>query len=86
MLQLYQDYLMSKQILEMETNILESATSEFQLKEERFKRGQVMLEDYNASAREYMAQQRQKLQAETNYVKSKLELEALIGVHLEDVR
>ncbi len=85
-LQRYQDYLMQKQVLEMEARMLESATTEFELKEERFKRGQLLLDEYNESARAYMSQQRQKLAAETNYIKAKLELESLIGVRLEDVK
>lgn len=85
-LQRYQDYLMTKQMLEMETKLTESTTTAFQLTEERFKRGQVMLEAYNEAASTYMGQQRQRLSAETNYIKAKLELEALIGMRLEDVR
>lgn len=85
-LQRYQEYLMHKQILEMESNMLESVKTEFQIKEDRFKKGHVMLVDYNESASLYMAQQRQKLQAETNYISAKLELESLIGMRLEDVR
>ena len=85
-LQQYQDYLMMKQIFEMETKTLESATTEFELLEERFKRGQVILADYSQAASQYTGQQRQRLQAETAYIKSKLELEALIGVRLEDVK
>ncbi len=85
-LQAYQDYLMTKQIFEMETKLLETTTTAFQLTEERFKRGQVMLEAYNEAAGGYMAQQRQRLGAETSYVKAKLELEALIGLRLEDVK
>lgn len=77
---------MHKQILEMESNMLESVKTEFQIKEDRFKKGHVMLVDYNESASLYMAQQRQKLQAETNYISAKLELESLIGMRLEDVR
>lgn len=85
-LQLYQDYLLTKQILEMETKMLESSSTEFQIKEERFKRGQVMLEEYNQAAADYVSMQRQRLQAESNYIKAKLELEAMIGVKIEDVR
>lgn len=85
-LQRYQEYLMQKEILEMESRMLESATTEFELKEERFKRGQLLLDEYNEAARGYMGQQRQKLAAETSYIKAKLELESLIGVRLEDVR
>ena len=66
--------------------MLEGATTEFEIKEERFKRGQIVLDDYNKSASTYMAQQRAKLQAETNYIKSKLELEALVGMRLEEIR
>lgn len=85
-LQLYQDYLLTKQIFEMETKMQESATSGFQIQEERFKRGQITLEEYNESAAAYVGQQRQRLQAESTYIKAKLELESLIGMPIENVR
>lgn len=85
-LQLYQDFLLSKQILEMETRMSESSTSGFQITEERFKRGQVMLEDYNQAAAAHIAQQRQRLVAESTYIRAKLELESLLGVKIEEVK
>lgn len=85
-LQLYQDYLLTKQVLEMETRMVESSTSGFQITEERFKRGQIALETYNLAASEHIGQQRQRLQAESNYIKAKVELESILGVRIEDVR
>ncbi|EMR04645.1 TolC family protein [Cesiribacter andamanensis] len=84
-LQLYQDYLMSKQLLEIETRAMETITTEYELQEERFRQGKVMLQDYTATTNTYLGQQRARLQAESAFIKSKYALEEIIGVPLESV-
>jgi outer membrane protein TolC len=84
-LQLYQDYLMTKELLDLETRALETVTTEFELQEERFRQGKIMLEEYTGSANTYLGQQRQRLQAESAFIKSKYSLEELIGLPLEEV-
>ena len=85
-MQLYQDYLLSKELLELETRAMESSTTQFELQEERFKQGKVLLEDYTATVDIHLAQQRALLQAKANYMKAELALEELIGLQLESVR
>lgn len=85
-LRTYQDYLLAKEILKIQTISTEEAFSRFSLSEQRFKNGEITLEQYNESVAIYNAGRKSKLEAETKFNIEKINLEELIGIPLEDVK
>lgn len=85
-LRTYQNYLLAKEILDIQTVSTEEAFSRFSLSEQRFKNGEITLEQYNASVASYNAERKSKLEAEAKFNIEKINLEELIGVSLEEVK
>ena len=81
----YNTYNMHKEILSIQTQALEDAGASFSLIEQKFKNGEASLDQYNKSVADYNRFKVTKLQAENDFLNSKLALERLIGVRLEDV-
>lgn len=82
----YQNYLLAKEILAMQTVSTEEAFSRFSLSEQRFKNGEITLEQYNEAVEGYNAERRNSLTAEANANIRRIELEAFIGVPLDLVK
>lgn len=85
-LRTYQTYLLAKETLELQIVATEEAFSRFSLSEQRFKNGEITLEQYNEALAYYNTGRRNKLEAETKYNIEKINLEELIGIPLEDVK
>lgn len=85
-LRAYQNYLLAKEILSIETESTEEAYSTFLLNEQKFKNGEVTLELYNESLSLYNAARISKLNSESNFNLAEINLEELIGVELESVK
>lgn len=85
-LRTYQTYLLAKETLELQTVSTEEAFSHFSLSEQRFKNGEITLEQYNTALSNYNAGRRNRLEAEAKYNIEKIDLEELIGIPLEDVK
>ena len=82
----YQDYVMNRELLRIQTEASEDALNAFSIAEQNFKNGTLGLEEYNASLKAYNHQQVLKITAENKFNISKINLEELIGIKLEDVK
>jgi len=82
----YQTFIINEQIYQIELEALEDAQSKFTLIEQRFINGESTIEDYIQSTDYYNRAKTKKLTAEVNYLNSKIDLEEIIGVRLEDIR
>lgn len=85
-LKLYSEYRKNEDILNIYKEAMEDEESTYLVIEQKFKNGQVSVEDYMRSQKSRNDQRIQLRIAENEYRKSKLDLEAVIGVRLEDVR
>ncbi|MFW5700289.1 MAG: TolC family protein [Cyclobacteriaceae bacterium] len=78
----YQNYLLSKELLDVQTEITSNAYNDFIIIEEEFKNGEVSLEEYKNVFSMYKSEQMAKLNAAKTYNDSIIRLEELIGVPL----
>ena len=85
-LRAYQVYLMNMEVLSIQTESTEGAYSDFLLNEQKFKNGEIDLEEYSSASQRYNEARRAKLDAETNFNIAKINIEELIGITLEDVK
>jgi len=85
-LKLYNQYLMYREIFNLKSQELEEASSNFVLLEQRFKAGQEQYDKYTAGQSVLNKVKIERIQAQTNYLNSKLELESYIGLNLEEVK
>lgn len=81
----YQTYLTNVELLKVQTEGLEDAFANFSLSEQNFKSGRSTVEAYNNALGTYNTQKSQKILAEGNVSLSKINVEELIGMRLEDV-
>ena len=82
----YQNYLMSEQIFQIQSEVSEDAFAKYGLSKQQFENGEITIEDYNLALQGYNAQRIVKIRAERDLLVSKVSLEELIGIKLEDVR
>jgi outer membrane protein TolC len=82
----YQKYLLSINLLKIRTQSYEDTYSTYLLITERFKKGEVTLEEYNESLTMYTRSMEAKAVSETEILIAKAAVEELIGVPLEDVK
>lgn len=83
-LELYQQYLLAKEVLKVRTNMEEDANATYQLMVELFRNKEVTFEDYNQSYTSYHTAIEGRLKAATDIQYSKLALEEWIGISLEE--
>jgi outer membrane protein TolC len=81
----YNLYLLSKEKLDVQKNIEADTYANFKLIEQRFKNGEESIQTYNNILERYTNHKIRKMEAETEYKISKIDLEELIGLKLEDV-
>jgi outer membrane protein TolC len=81
----YEDYLMHKEKLELQTRLTQSEYTDYKLAEKDFADGLVTPEAFKAAEANYYKQQMQKLDYQRNFSVARLELEQLIGVSIDDV-
>lgn len=86
-LEAYEEYAANKQLLELQLPLLEDALNTFRQTEEQFSNGAagVTVENYNATYRQYNTEMVRKVELERNLRKSKITLEGMIGMTLEEV-
>jgi outer membrane protein TolC len=82
----YQDYVKFAALYKIQTNITDEANTEFLRVEQKFKDGTSTLEEYNKANKIFTEHKRDKILAENAYMKSKYDLEALIGMKMEDIQ
>jgi len=81
----YQDYLMYKQQINIETTVVENLYNNYLQAEQKFRNGQINVEEYNSALQAYNEELSKKLAIQRDFNVSRLEIEKLIGVPLENV-
>jgi outer membrane protein TolC len=82
----YQDYVKFAALYKIQTNITDEANTEFLRIEQKFKDGTSTFEEYNKANKIFTEHKRDKILAENAYLKSKYDLEFLIGMKMEDIQ
>jgi outer membrane protein TolC len=85
-LRAYANYLTNKELLALQNQVSEDALGNFTLAEQKFKDGKITFNELNAVTAAYNAEKNRQLQAENKLTLSKIDLEELIGVKLEEVK
>ncbi|HEY8513083.1 MAG TPA: TolC family protein [Cyclobacteriaceae bacterium] len=85
-LKVYNKFKRDETIWGIRRDALADEESNYLLLEEKFKNGTATVEEYLAAQKSRNEHRIQVVEAETQYLMSKLELEALIGVKLEEVK
>jgi outer membrane protein TolC len=85
-LKLYSDYKTAETIVNLRKQTVDDEDSNYLLVEQRFKNGEASVEDYLSAQRNRNELRVEFALAQNTFQKAKLDLEALIGVKLEDVR
>lgn len=81
----YEDYLMTKDKLDLITRMAQSEYTEYKLAEKDFSDGLITPEVFKKAENAYYEQQMRKVDFQRNFSIAKLELEAMIGVSIDDV-
>lgn len=81
----YEDYLSSRELLTVQSQVTESAYNEFLQARQKFGNGQISLESYNNIAQQYHNQLMVRINAEHDLNINKIKLESIIGVPLSNV-
>ncbi len=81
----YQIYLTNKDLLKVQIEALEDASNLFSTSEQKFKNGEATIVDYNNALEILNTRKTQKITAEREFNISKIDIEELIGVKLEEV-
>lgn len=82
----YNDYLLKEKIYKIQAQVFSDIENAHKLLEQKFKNGETTFETFTASQGNYNRASIVLLTAETDYKNTKLDLEKLIGLNLEDVR
>lgn len=85
-LKLYNEFKKDETIWNIKRDALADEESNYLLLEEKFKNGNATVEEYLMAQKSRNDQRIQVIEAETEYLKTKLDLEAIIGVRLEEVK
>lgn len=81
----YEDYLMYKEMMDLQSRVTQDAYLYYRQRENDFADDAIGIEDYNKSFASYKEQQDRKLQAQRNYNVSKIDLEQMIGISMDDL-
>jgi outer membrane protein TolC len=81
----YEDYLLAREKLEFQYQITKDAFEAYTKAEQDFKNNTIKIEDLNLFNSKYIDEQIRRYQLQRDYNVSKIEIERLIGLKLEDV-
>jgi outer membrane protein TolC len=81
----YEDYLLAKQKLELQIQMTEEAYTNYQIAERDYRQNVIKAEDYNKAYKNWAGEQVTKLDLQRNLNVTKIDLEKIIGVKLDDV-
>ena len=82
----YQTYMAAKDMLSIRTEALEDSYANYALVEQQFKNGETNLREFNQILEIYNRRRELKNTAERDFYISKVSLEELVGVKLEDIQ
>jgi hypothetical protein len=85
-LKLYSDYLKNRDTWIVRQEILGKEKTSFEIIERDYRDKKVSLEEYTTGSRFYNEQRILELQARNEFTKTKISIEELIGIRIEDVR
>jgi len=81
----YEDYLLAKQKLELQIQMTQEAYTNYQIAERDYRLNVIKVEDYNKAYKNWAAEQVTKLDLQRNLNVTKIDLEKIIGVKVDDV-
>ncbi len=81
----YEDYLLSQQKLEFQSQITQDARTSYLASEKDFQEGAIKQDDYNKSYRSYTDEKIRQAEYLRNYNVIKLELESMIGISMDEL-
>jgi outer membrane protein TolC len=81
----YEDYLMYKEMLDLQIRVTQDAYLKFKQEEQNFKDDMVGVDEYNRAFALWKVQQDGRAQAQRNFNVSKLELEYMIGITIDEL-
>lgn len=81
----YQNYLSGKELYTVQSQLTESAYSDYLQSKEKFRNGGISVSDYNDAANRYQDALKARISAENSFKLTQIQLEALIGVPLSTV-
>ena len=82
----YQTYLMNRELLKIQTEIVEDLYASLSLAEQQFKNGEITLNAYNIQQDRYNNQRVKLINAQGDFNIAKIAVEEIIGMKLEDVQ
>ena len=85
-LRLYNAYLMNKEIFNIRSQELEEASANFLLLQQKFEKGEEQYDKYVQGLSTFNRTKIDRAEAQADYLNSKLSLEEMIGLKLEDVK
>lgn len=81
----YENYLASKELYTVESQLAESAYNDYLQSKEKFRNGQISVTDYNTSTDRYQGTLKARISAENSYNLAQIQLEELTGVPMSQV-
>ncbi|MCG8475107.1 MAG: TolC family protein [Cytophagales bacterium] len=84
-LSLYEDYLLAREILGIQTLMTDDFHLRFTVQENKYKNGEVTLNEYKAAFLEYNQSKMKKASAEANMQKAKIALETYVGISIDEL-
>lgn len=81
----YENYLTSKELYTVESQLAESAYNDYLQSREKFRDGQISVTDYNAATDRYQNSLKARIGSENSYNLAQIQLEGLIGVPVSQV-
>ncbi|TAM93420.1 MAG: hypothetical protein EPN39_20100 [Chitinophagaceae bacterium] len=81
----YENYLSSKELYTVESQLTESAYNDYLQAKQKFRDGQIPVTDYNSAVDRYQGSLKSRIGAENTYNLAQIQLEALIGVPISQV-
>lgn len=81
----YEDYLNTKEKLELQTRMTQTEYTEYKLAEKDFADGLITPDAFKIAENAYYEQQMRKLDFQRNFSIARLELEEMIGISIDDV-
>lgn len=81
----YEDYLMYKETVDIQSRVTQDAYLNYRQKEQDFKDDFITVDEYNKAFQLYAEQQRRRVSDQRNLNVSKLEMEQMIGMPLDEL-
>lgn len=83
---LHAEYQLAQELTLIQNEITEDAYADFMLAEERFKTGELPIEQYNAVLKIYNTERVRSIQARHEFLLAKINLEEVVGLPLEEIQ